>query len=283
MSSILLQDPEKMPLIIITGIPSSGKTRRALEIKSFLEDKNKKVEVLSESELVIKSGFDKNDFYMDSKKEKAIRSEIRSSVQRTLNSKDVLIVDGSNYIKGSRYELFCLSKLYKTPQCTIHCDLPGEHAWLLNCDREEDRYSRDTFDALLLRYETPNNKNRWDSPLFSVTPEDKLPLDDIYHSLYSVDAPKPNMSTQSPTVSATNYLYELDKITQEIVNVVTAADQMGITSDIKLPSYNLIVDRSTSAAQLTRLRRQFLTYSKMHQVDLNQIAQLFVQYLNKSI
>ncbi|XP_063985863.1 protein KTI12 homolog [Diachasmimorpha longicaudata] len=273
-----------MPLIIITGIPSSGKTSRTQELKSFFSDKNKKVEIVSESDLVIKGGFIKNDFYMDSKKEKAIRGEIRSAVQRTLNSRDVLIVDGSNYIKGSRYELYCLSKLYKTPQCTIQCDLPVEHAWLMNSGRDEgEQYSRDTFDALILRYETPNNKNRWDSPLFAVTPDDKLPLEDIYHSLYSVDAPKPNMSTQSPAVSATNYLYELDRISQEIVNAIITADQMGITSDIKLPSYDLIIERSTSAAQLTRLRRQFLTYSKMHQVELNQIAQLFVQYLNKSI
>lgn len=43
----------------------------------------------------------------------------------------------------------------------------------------------------------PDNKNRWDSPLFSVTQDDKLQLDDIYHSLYLVKPPKPNMSTQT--------------------------------------------------------------------------------------
>lgn len=92
--------------------------------------------------------------HIDSKKEKAIRNDIRSSIQHQLNAKDILIIDGSNYIKGYRYELYCLSKSYKTPQCTIYCDLPVEHAWLLNEQRPDvNQYSRETFDALVMRYD----------------------------------------------------------------------------------------------------------------------------------
>jgi len=220
-----------------------------------------------------------------SKKEKGVRSDLKSNAQRLLNPNDVLIIDGTNYIKGYRYEIYCMSKLYKTPQCTIQCDLPVEHAWLLNEGRPEaDRYSREIFDALVMRYETPDNRNRWDSPLFAVTPDDLLLLDDIYTSLYEVKAPKPNMSTQCAPLSSTNYLYELDKITQDIVSAILSAEQMGITNDIKVPGFDgLSVERSANAPQLSRLRRQFLTYSKMHQIETGQIAQLFVQYLNKSL
>lgn len=62
-----------------------------------------------------------------------------------------------------------------------------------------------------------------------------------------------------------------------------AAHQMGVTDDIQLPDFNLTVNRGLNTVQLTRLRRQFLTYSKMHQIEINQIPQLFVQYLNKSV
>ncbi|KAK0089664.1 hypothetical protein PV325_006087 [Microctonus aethiopoides] len=274
-----------MPLIIITGIPSSGKSTRTVELKNFLEKEHgKKVEIINEIETVVKAGYDKNSFYADSKKEKAIRNDIRSSIQHQLNAKDILIIDGSNYIKGYRYELYCLSKSYKTPQCTIHCDLPVEHAWLLNEQRPDvDQYSRETFDALVMRYEPPDNKNRWDSPLFPVTPHDQLPNEDIYRALYLVKAPKPNMSTQSPPVSSTNHLYELDRISQEIINAIGLAEKMGVTTNIKLPGFDLFVERGADAAQLNRLRRQFLTYSKMHQVEVNQIAPLFVQYINKSL
>ncbi|XP_046480604.1 protein KTI12 homolog [Neodiprion pinetum] len=275
-----------MPLIVVTGIPSSGKSSRALELKGYLEkNHSKNVEIVSEFDAIVKAGYDKNTFYADSRKEKSIRGDLKSEVQRRLNPNDTLILDGSNYIKGYRYELHCMSKLYKTPQCTIHCEIPAEHAWMLNNRRDEEhKYTREIFDALVARYEAPDSRNRWDSPLFAVSPEDELKHEEIYAALYNVKAPKPNMSTQCPPLSSTNYLYELDKVTQEIVSAILSAKQtLGIESNIKIPGYGLTVNRSGTGPQLTRLRRQFLTYSKMQQSEPSQIAPLFVQYLNKSL
>lgn len=58
---------------------------------------------------------------------------------------------------------------------------------------------------------------------------------------------------------------------------------MGIENDVKIPKYGLTLETSGNASQLTRLRRQFLSYSKMQQVDPDQVPALFVQYLNKSL
>lgn len=42
-----------MPLVLISGFPSSGKTKRAREIKDFLEgEKGKKVTIVSENEAI---------------------------------------------------------------------------------------------------------------------------------------------------------------------------------------------------------------------------------------
>lgn len=90
--------------------------------------------------------------FIDSKSEKSVRSDIKSMAQRMLNTNDILIIDGSNYIKGYRYEIYCITKLYKTPQCTIFCDVPIEHAWLWNERRlEYEKYDREIFDALVMR------------------------------------------------------------------------------------------------------------------------------------
>lgn len=67
------------------------------------------------------------------------------------------------------------------------------------------------------------------------------------------------------------------------VKAILSAKQLGIENEFKIPGYNLTVQNSCTAAQLMRLRRQFLTYSKMQQIEINQIASLFVQYLNKSL
>lgn len=90
-----------MPLIIICGTPVSGKTTRALEIKQFFEDSHKKqVEIVSEHEALQKLGYEKNSAYMDSQKEKRFRGYLKSEVIRLIGKDSVVILDGSNYIKG---------------------------------------------------------------------------------------------------------------------------------------------------------------------------------------
>lgn len=277
-----------MPLIVLSGIPCSGKTTRSLELQKYFEEKfegtGQKVEIISECDMMCKAGDDRNTFYADSKKENTVRCSIKSDIQRKLDTRDLLIFDGSNYIKGYRYEIYCMTKLYKTPQCTLHCDLPAEHAWLWNKERaESEQYNREIFDELIRRYEVPNNLNRWDAPLFSVTPDDILMTDDIYMALYKVAEPKPNQSTQCPPLASTNYLYELDRITQEITNAILSAKKLGINYDIKIPGSDLVVKNSSTMPQLMKLRRQFLTYSKMQQSEIDQIAVLYIEYLNKNL
>lgn len=53
-----------MPVIIVTGIPCSGKTSRTLELKNFFESKkNKKVQIISEEAIIEKANFEKNDCF----------------------------------------------------------------------------------------------------------------------------------------------------------------------------------------------------------------------------
>ena len=47
---------------------------------------------------------------------------------------------------------------------------------------------------------------------------------------------------------------------------------------------NVILIRTANMSELRRLRRQFITYTKMHPVeDTKKIANMFVQYLNSSL
>lgn len=100
-----------MPLIIICGCPASGKTTRANELREFFEVQKKKVvHLVSENEITRSSGMSKNEIYGESRLEKNIRADLKSNSLRKLNKNDVVIIDGGNYIKGYRYELFCASK-----------------------------------------------------------------------------------------------------------------------------------------------------------------------------
>ncbi|XP_026478169.1 protein KTI12 homolog [Ctenocephalides felis] len=277
-----------MPLIIMTGIPSSGKTHRTLEIKKYFEEERKKtVHVVSEFEAVTKSGYSKNDIYLDAQKEKIVRGILKSEVFRLLTKDNVVILDGGNYIKGYRYELYCGSKAARVPQCTIWTSISKDDAWKFN-QNSNLPYTKEVFDELCFRYEEPNPTNRWDSPLFAIFPEDECKFDEIYISVFEKKPPAPNLSTQNPPLSAPNFLYEMDKITQDIVGNIITNQKMGNSGPYKLPGNKSVVINYPSditIGQLSRLRRQFLTYSKMHTntSSIEKIPQLFAQFLNSNL
>lgn len=143
-----------MPLIVLTGVPCSGKTTRAEELKQYFEEQGKEVYIISEYAQIVKAGFDKNAFYADSNKEKHIRGLLKSEMLKLISSTNVVILDALNYIKGYRYELFCGSKANKSTQCTVHTEINRDMAWEFNENREceTEKYTRETFDALLMRY-----------------------------------------------------------------------------------------------------------------------------------
>lgn len=292
-----------MPLIIICGTPVSGKTTRAQELKDFFVNKHgKKVEIISEDEAIIKLGYEKNSTYLDSQKEKRVRGYLKSEVLRLIGKDGVVILDGSNYIKGYRYELYCASKASKSTQCTVYTIRNHDEAWEDNLKRQSVAdagntenisipYTEEVFNALTrLRFEEPNSNNRWDSPLFTVQPTDELNLEDVYKVLFEKKPPPPNMSTQNPPLTSSNFLYELDKVTQAISKQILEAKQLNMDGEVKFPDYPGCVleagyTQFVNPQKLLRLRRQFLTYAKMNHSneDTSKIGRYFIQYLNKTL
>ncbi|KAG8194721.1 hypothetical protein JTE90_026372 [Oedothorax gibbosus] len=212
-----------MPLVILCGLPISGKSKRAEELYKFFESTTKTVLIQDDNST---SNFVRNEVYADAQKEKELRSSLKSQVERHLSKDTVVILDSGNYIKGYRYELYCLSKSCKTTHCVIHCDVLPSDCWLFNESRvPPTQYDRNIFDALELRFEPPDSRNRWDSPLFTVHKDEVVPLKDIQEALFMRKAPPPNLSTQNPPLSSTNFLYDLDKVTQGIVKVILNAQK----------------------------------------------------------
>ena len=172
-------------------------------------------------------------------------------------------------------------------QCTVHCSVTKERGWEINENREDkdEIYSKEMYDALWLRFEEPISTNRWDSPLFAVTDYEKLNMEELYEALYEKKAPKPNQSTQNPPTQDTNFLFELDKLTQDIVAEIVSARKLGSLGPVKVKNCTETVNISSdiNASQLNRMRRQYLNYSKLHldtAGDLVKAPSLFVQYLN---
>jgi protein KTI12 len=58
----------------------------------------------------------------DANTEKTTRAKIKSEVQRNLVGDTVVVVDSLNYIKGFRYEMYCLAREEKTTYCLVYCN-----------------------------------------------------------------------------------------------------------------------------------------------------------------
>ena len=102
-----------MPLVVMCGIPGSGKTTRALALKAALEDRHKcRVVLVNEESL----GLKKEAAYMGtiySSIKKRIRKrspEVKFETEKNLNNETVVILDSMNYIKGYRYQMYCSAR-----------------------------------------------------------------------------------------------------------------------------------------------------------------------------
>jgi len=159
----------------------------------------------------------------------------------------------------------------------------------LNRAKLEESYEDSVFGDLVSRFEEPNDNNRWDAPLFTILHDDTLvPCDAIWDAVMVKKPRPPNLSTVVKPVSETNYLYELEKTTQDIVNAILEERKHNVdTGIVKIPRVEQAINlpsRAVTLAELRRLRRQFTNINKMHTLlDMDRVADLFVDYLNTNM
>ena len=84
-----------------------------------------------------------------------------------------------------------------------------------------------------------------------------------------------------------DYLYELDKISQEVLNLVLdwQKDHLGEGGgEISLTDISLrLPSNIVSLPQLQRLRRQFISLNRQHYLPISRIRISFVEYLNSNL
>lgn len=129
-----------MALVTITGYPCSGKSQRAAQIKAYLEARladpayngpKLSVVLISDDNLNInRSAYNgtcsrcspcraPDGVVQDSRSEKPARATLFTTIQRNLGQSNILIIDSLNYIKGFRYQLYCVAREMKVRVCTV--------------------------------------------------------------------------------------------------------------------------------------------------------------------
>uniref|UniRef100_A0AC35FHL9 Chromatin associated protein KTI12 n=1 Tax=Panagrolaimus sp. PS1159 TaxID=55785 RepID=A0AC35FHL9_9BILA len=272
-----------MPFLLITGLPSSGKSTIVNRISDFITQKGIKVEIIREEDY----GDFSRESYNDAKKEKQWRSSIRRDVSKHIGQQALVICDGLNYVKGYRYELFTQAKNNKVTFAVLHIN--ADVKTCKNLNNIEKKYSDEKIDELASRYENPDATKRWDSPLITVDISDsslpkeaEIDFDQIYSLLFETVASKPNLCTIEAVEHSESSFKNAEIITHEI-NAVVCKNQKNIHYGGKLEiphtEKEFIVKKYRSPAELSRLRFQFLNIAKTR-TGLQAAGDLYVDFLN---
>ncbi|KAJ5396997.1 hypothetical protein N7509_005110 [Penicillium cosmopolitanum] len=233
-----------MPLVILTGYPCSGLSYRANQLASLLEKAQDEIFAATDAEsppslkfrykIHVVSSHDNSSYprtvYDHARTEKEARGVAYARAKRVVTKDSIVILDGMNYIKGWRYQLWCESKAAGTSCCVVHVGTPVDQCVANNkarLDRDaaqekdtsspeqpnpssdttapvqtsdtEQAYSRELLDNLIFRYEEPSTHSRWDKPLFTVPWEDaEPPVADIFHALTGVVLPSAEVPVVTP-------------------------------------------------------------------------------------
>ena len=294
-----------MALVVICGQPCSGKSIAAITLAESLKESDTKqsVRIIDEASLHL----DRNQNYANMPSEKNLRGKLRSDVDRSVSRGDIVIVDSLNSVKGYRYELWCIARAAGIRYCVVYCDVDeaGCREWNKErSNRGEASYVDGVFEDLVRRFERPERRNRWDSPLFELYPSrdgieksSLVILEAVTYLTKTVDSKtqvarvlQPSIATQSARFSEANSLYELDRATQEVINAVVEQQGLGgaisrVTLGNELPPIEIC--RPVGLPELRRLRRTFVKLMGQASLsgpplptDADSAKRRFVDYLN---
>ncbi|KAK2784656.1 hypothetical protein FQN51_003978 [Onygenales sp. PD_10] len=233
-----------MPLIILTGYPCSGLSHRAQQLSTQLSAIQDSLVANTASKprykFHIVESHDASHpriVYDTARSEKEARAVVYGRVKRALGKDTIVLVDGMNYIKGWRYQLWCESKAAGTTCCVVHVGTPIDQCVANNEARirkrerkekegegkeeekeskdetqpeepaqttdNEEPYPPDLLNNLIYRYEEPTTHSRWDKPLFTVPWMDPSPpSEDIWTALTGIPIPKdPSTTDDTPSLT----------------------------------------------------------------------------------
>ena len=239
-----------MPSLIITGHPSTGKTtfakllsERALSHKSNLIKST--VIVNEESARPDKTT---RECYANSTEENLTRSALKSEFDKYVkDSSKLVILDSMNYIKGFRYELHCISKAAGQKHGVIWfmCREDVGNAWNKRRGKEDDPnyfYSDEQMQELIQRYEPPDQRNRWDRPLYRVNVVSTLKEDTLRE--LGVELVSLNEDVQDNGDDSHSGKTAEDILKRSVYNMHSLSEVISDTTQSKVVTSNLMAGKS---------------------------------------
>lgn len=271
-----------MALVLLCGHPASGKSAVATSLHASLTAEGQACVVVADEGT-------RAELFADAGAERTQRSRLRARAERALTPGVVVVVDSLNYIKGFRYEMYCVAKTAALGYCVVHCDGGGIAA---DAGRE-DAFGETLCRALVGRFEAPVEGNRWDSPLFRANVGEGAcddTVDSICQYVRTGAALAPTAATRAAGRQGPDVLGDLDRFTREAEAAVVAELQAGcgVGSKIRVPggARAVCVARRCRVAELRGMRRAYLGLARMHppkDASRGTMVDEYVDYVNAQL
>ena len=222
----------------------------------------------------------------------SLNNKLKSFYTNKINKYEKLITDTAkevkkhktnslNYIKGSRYEFYCLVRNSKTRHCVIYIKSTLEKC-LENNQLLVEPYNKELLEDLFSRMEEPIQSNRWDCPLYMIYPGEEAPYEDICISLFEGKKARDPVSTKPELVFDTNYLFNLNKTCQDVINdILHQQDQNSGDTILKINKDEAIyLNKKFTPVQLKKIKIEFIKISKNHPPkDNKETIKYFSEYI----
>jgi len=185
----------KQFLMVLCGLPASGKTTLAIAIKRAVSPD---VEIVTSDEWRDKA------YYTDWKPEKegAVRQTSLKQVHALIQQGKSVIHDDTNYYKSMRHDLYKIALERRCLFTIVHVTTSVETAVLWNAKREHSEINEAIIRKIAERFDSPGGRYLWDYPdievdmatnnLDAVTTK----IVDLLNSLKIVEEPQPVRVTE---------------------------------------------------------------------------------------
>ena len=134
--------------------------------------------------------------------------------------------------------------------------------------------------------------DRWDSPLFYVNEDQKTPFEDIAQTLlFNKKKAKDPISTKKEFIKTGNYLYDLDKTLQKVLDEIIkqqnsytemnpGVDRIMMKMTFEEYGVTLLLKRVIPISDIKQFKKEFIEMNKMNPfADMKKAANAFIDFI----
>jgi tRNA uridine 5-carbamoylmethylation protein Kti12 len=252
-------------LLILVGLPSSGKTTIAEILKHLIEKKYKNFQVKIVDPDKIRNSI--SPFKFNHQKEQLVREKSLNDIRSGLNQGFIVISDDLNYYTSMRHDLKQIAEENKINYFILHIDTPLQICIKWNKERGVP-IPQDVIYKINEKFDMFDNYN-WDNPILIIDPSKYDNLEDCADKIINVIEKNLRMIhldsySKGKKTDKEQYHETLDRITRIVIGNI-----------IKNENYHPFIKK------ISKMRKEFIKKNLKKVMTETQISENFLNFIKR--